>query len=116
MTVMQNYVRGVLEQRQVAHDVRTDYFGKYKEHDVPALHPIIRELAGQLAQERKASRWSPELRDELALRVNAFIAQFRSPVPQMPAPNAPIMPAPGVRPAPVALPSDEQQMLDMLKN
>lgn len=114
MKVMQTFVAQQFEQQKVAQTVQSDYFGKYKEHDIPQLRPIIRQLAGQLAVERNASSWTPQLRDELATRVNAFLAQFRTAAPAAPAPAAPALTPPSSRPAPSNLPPDQAAMLDLL--
>lgn len=79
--MIQQHVTGV----ETAKEIFSDFYGTYKELNVPTLRPLIAATAQQVATEFRANSWTPQLRDETARRVRAALAAGNPVQPTSPA-------------------------------
>lgn len=115
--VLPRLVTHVASNRDTARNVFQDFYGTYKELNVPELRPLIVATAEQVAQEIGATTWDDRLKKAIYDRVVATLNAARGQqnggqVPQAPAP--PAMVPSGVRNAPSGVSGDQKEMLDLL--
>lgn len=116
-TVVPQMVNQGVTGAQMAREIFTDFYGTYKELNVPELRPMIVNVAQQVASEYRASTWSPQLRDEVARRVKAALAQPMAPAIPPSAPAAPKPPTQfgGGAARPAAAPAGSKTQEDIMK-
>lgn len=95
-----------LEQKQVF----DDFYTRHADLNNPALYPVVTQVAAQIMKQTGATKYSPQLGDQIAAATKQLIAQFNVQRPQpQPQPTPTAIPA-GVRPQP----QRDQNPLDML--
>lgn len=85
-SVVPQMVQQGVASANTAKEIFSDFYGTYKELNVPSLYPLVVDVAQKVASEYHAKSWSPQLRDETARRVKALLTQGQAPVttPQVP--------------------------------
>lgn len=115
MNVIQNYVQQQFAMREAARSIVQDYYGKFSDHNKPELRPIVKQITDAYMNEMGNPAWSEAVRDQIGARVNAWLGQFRTPVPVAPQPAAPILTPPGSRPAAPTLTGMQAELDDFMK-
>lgn len=72
-------------------NIRTDFYGTYKEFDKPELRPIIGMIAANLAGELGVKGYSPEFREVLVQRVRSILGAAQPAAQPTPAAKPPAM-------------------------
>ena len=62
-------------QQSQTQQITTDYFGKYPTHGSQLLRPIVQQKAQEVMAEWNVQQWSPEVRDEIARRVDRTVQE-----------------------------------------
>ena len=104
--ILPQIVNSMITQSRSQQNVAQDFYGKYTQFANPIFRPLVQQIGMQVARERGAQGWTPELRDAIGERVLQVLQaagfQGQGGAPQVPAPSlngpAAIVPG-GARPA-----------------
>lgn len=94
----------VLETRERAKDINTDYYGRFPTHNHAQIKPMVAATAQAVMAELGTNTWSEYVREETGRRVSAALAHA-SGVPQAVAPQGGAAPAAPAAPGNAAPPA-----------
>lgn len=71
----QQQVQTQEQQKSQQEEIRKDYFSAYKNHDSDIIRPVVQRKAGEVFKEWNVQTWTPNVRDEIARRVETELRQ-----------------------------------------